>query len=44
VVFRAGLLHRINPFRGERTSLAMNIWDATPLGIGRIDAVHSHPL
>jgi hypothetical protein len=28
VLFSPGILHRINPFRGERYSLAVNIWGA----------------
>ena len=34
VLFSPGLLHRINPFEGERYSLAVNIWGHEPL--------HSH--
>lgn len=28
VLFSPGILHRINPFRGERYSLAVNLWGA----------------
>jgi hypothetical protein len=31
VVFRRGLLHRIDPFAGQRSSLAVNLWHTTPL-------------
>ena len=31
VLFSPGLLHRINPFEGERYSLAVNIWGHEPL-------------
>jgi hypothetical protein len=34
VVFRSGLRHRIQPFRGLRASLAMNVWDAAPAVFG----------
>ena len=26
VLFSAGMLHRINPFEGERYSVAVNVW------------------
>ena len=31
VLFSPGILHRINPFEGERYSVAMNIWAQAPL-------------
>ena len=31
VLFSPGILHRINPFEGERYSLAVNIWERPPL-------------
>ena len=31
VVFSPGILHRINPFEGERYSIAVNIWQSEPL-------------
>lgn len=30
VIFSPGILHRINPFEGERYSVAVNIWKQTP--------------
>lgn len=35
IVFRRGTRHRIDPFEGHRSSLAMNVWDATPLEFER---------
>ena len=31
VLFSPGILHRINPFEGERYSMAVNIWEQAPL-------------
>ena len=31
VLFSPGILHRINPFEGERYSVAVNIWEQAPL-------------
>jgi hypothetical protein len=31
VVFSPGIVHRINPFEGERYSIAVNIWQSEPL-------------
>ena len=31
VLFSPGILHRINPFEGERYSIAVNIWEQAPL-------------
>ena len=31
VLFSPGILHRINPFEGERYSVAVNIWERPPL-------------
>ena len=31
VLFSLGILHRINPFEGERYSVAVNIWEQAPL-------------
>ena len=31
VLFLPGILHRINPFQGERYSVAVNIWAQAPL-------------
>ena len=31
VVFSPGIVHRINPFEGERCSIAVNIWQSEPL-------------
>ena len=31
VLFCPGILHRINPFEGERYSVAVNIWEQAPL-------------
>ena len=31
VLFSPGILHRINPFEGERFSVAVNIWEQAPL-------------
>ena len=31
VLFSPGILHRINPFEGERYSVAANIWEQAPL-------------
>ena len=31
VLFSPGILHRINPFEGERYSVAVNIWPQAPL-------------
>ena len=31
VLFSPGILHRINPFEGERYSIAVNIWAQPPL-------------
>ena len=31
VLFYPGILHRINPFEGERYSVAVNIWEQAPL-------------
>ena len=30
VLFSPGILHRINPFEGERYSVAVNIWHKEP--------------
>ena len=30
VLFSQGILHRINPFEGERYSFALNVWDHPP--------------
>lgn len=30
VIFSPGILHRINPFEGERYSVAVNIWEQAP--------------
>jgi len=45
VVFDPRTLHRIDPFHGSRTSLAVNVWATTPTGILQYrNPAHCHPL
>ena len=38
VLFSPGILHRINPFEGERYSVAVNIWNKEPSEQEKIDS------
>ena len=38
VLFSPGILHRINPFEGERYSVAVNIWNNEPGKQEKIDS------
>ena len=40
VLFSLGILHRINPFEGERYSVAVNIWEQAPLTTTAVSYTH----
>ena len=43
VLFSPGILHRINPFEGERYSVAVNIWDKEPGKQTMVDSSQKFP-